>query len=134
MCASFPLPSAEKSIPQHGLLPLFISGIPITRRVLTLSSNCEGEYLELFSSDGSFDFGKYKLYAAARSSCARRSILPRRGVGVGGSLAVAVAAWRQRGGQGGGSLAAAAAFLQLGGGGRSAAAAAAAVAAARWRS
>ncbi len=43
-----PPPSAEKSIPQHGLLPLFISGIPITRRVLTLSSNCEGEYLELF--------------------------------------------------------------------------------------
>ncbi len=47
MCASSPPPSTEKSIPQHGLLPSFISGIPITRRVLTLSSNCEGEYLFL---------------------------------------------------------------------------------------
>ncbi len=48
MCSSFCPPSTEKSIPQHGLLPLFISGIPITRRVLTLSSNCEGKYLEPF--------------------------------------------------------------------------------------
>jgi hypothetical protein len=40
MCASFPPPSADKFIPQHGLLPLFISGIPITSRLLTVSSNC----------------------------------------------------------------------------------------------
>jgi hypothetical protein len=40
MCASFPPPSADKSIPQHGLLPLFISGIPITSQLLTISSNC----------------------------------------------------------------------------------------------
>ncbi len=40
MCASFPPPSADKSIPQHGLLPLFISGIPITSRLLTVSYNC----------------------------------------------------------------------------------------------
>ncbi len=73
------------------------------------------------------------LYAMAHSSCAQRSILPCRGIGIGDSLAVAVAAWRQRGGQRGGSVVAAAAFLKLGGSGRSAAVAAA-VAAARWQS
>jgi hypothetical protein len=41
MCASFPPPPLpDKSIPQHGLLPLFISGIPITSKLLTVSSNC----------------------------------------------------------------------------------------------
>jgi hypothetical protein len=40
MCARFPPHSADKSIPQHGLLLLFISGIPITSRSLTVSSNC----------------------------------------------------------------------------------------------
>jgi hypothetical protein len=88
--------------------------------------------LSCFSFDGLFDSGKYKLYAAACSSCSRRSILPRRGVGVGSSLGVTVAAWRQRGGHRGGSVAVVAAFPQLGGGGRSAVAAAA-VAAAWWR-
>ncbi len=40
MYTSFPPPSGDKSIPQHRLLPLFISGIPITSRLLTISSNC----------------------------------------------------------------------------------------------
>jgi hypothetical protein len=31
---------ADESIPQHGFLPLFISSIPITSRLLTISSNC----------------------------------------------------------------------------------------------
>ncbi len=35
-----PPPSSDKSIPQHGLLPLFISGIPMTSWLLTVSSNC----------------------------------------------------------------------------------------------
>jgi hypothetical protein len=35
-----PPPSPDESIPQHGLLPLFISGIPITNQLLTVSSNC----------------------------------------------------------------------------------------------
>jgi hypothetical protein len=35
-----PPPSADKSIPQHELLPLFISSILITSRLLTISSNC----------------------------------------------------------------------------------------------
>ncbi len=39
MCASFPPPLADISIPQHGLLPLFISSIPITSWLLTISSN-----------------------------------------------------------------------------------------------
>ncbi len=51
--------------------------------------------------------------------------------GGGGCLAVAVADWRQRGGQRGSSTAVATAFLQLGSGGGSAVAAAA-VAAVRW--
>jgi hypothetical protein len=41
MCASFPPhPPADKSITQHGLLPFFISSIPITSRSLTISANC----------------------------------------------------------------------------------------------
>jgi hypothetical protein len=35
-----PPPLPDKSIPQHGLFPLFISGIPITSQSLTVSSNC----------------------------------------------------------------------------------------------
>jgi hypothetical protein len=35
-----PPPLADKSIPQHGLLPLFISSIPNTSQLLTISSNC----------------------------------------------------------------------------------------------
>jgi hypothetical protein len=40
LCApASPPPLPDKSIPQHGLLPIFISGIHITSRLLTLSSN-----------------------------------------------------------------------------------------------
>jgi hypothetical protein len=35
-----PPPLPDKSIPQHGLLPLFISGIPFTSKLLAVSSNC----------------------------------------------------------------------------------------------
>jgi hypothetical protein len=40
LCAPASPPLADKSIPQHGLLPLFIGSIPITSRLHAVSSNC----------------------------------------------------------------------------------------------
>jgi hypothetical protein len=75
MCTSFPPHSQRNPFLNMDSSPYSSAASPSLEGCSPSAPTAKASILSCFSSDGSFDSGKYMLYVAACSSCPRCSIL-----------------------------------------------------------